>query len=99
MESSAGATAARQLHDAALEDLHALVQALHEMRASKEDAERDLGATVAMYDQVCGRGMGGKGEGELGGEWSRRWGKEEFDLPLRLVPVGFGREAAVVHGL
>lgn len=45
---------ARALREAAGDDCAALTRQMHEQRAAKEDAERELGATVAMYDQVRG---------------------------------------------
>jgi hypothetical protein len=45
---------ARALKEGAAEDLTALTKQTHGMRASKEDAERDLGAAVTMFDQVRG---------------------------------------------
>lgn len=44
----------RQLREDALDDFTTLTKHMHEMRAAKEDAERELGAVVAMFDQVRG---------------------------------------------
>jgi hypothetical protein len=35
-----------------MDDYTTLTKHMHEMRAAKEDAERDLGAVVTMFDQV-----------------------------------------------
>jgi hypothetical protein len=45
---------ARALKEGAAADCAALTRQVHEQRAAKEDAERDLGAAVMMYDQVRG---------------------------------------------
>ena len=37
-----------------MDDYTTLTKHMHEMRAAKEDAERELGAVVAMFDQVRG---------------------------------------------
>lgn len=44
--------AAREVRNAAGEDVHTLTQHMHETRAAKEAAERRLGTAVAMFDQV-----------------------------------------------
>ncbi len=42
----------RGLQEGADDDFTTLVKQMHEMRAAKEDAERELGSVVGMYDQV-----------------------------------------------
>lgn len=44
----------RALKEGAADDYTTLVKQMHEMRAAKEDAERELGGVVGMYDQVRG---------------------------------------------
>lgn len=44
----------RALQEGAADDFVTLTKQMHEMRAAREDAERELGGAVAMYDQVRG---------------------------------------------